>query len=173
MHLVCAQNHFQSIYLHWHSWFIGRSWAFGVLPETYFIDMLHYYGQVSNTSGAWFCFGFESVKLGGEKEELKKNRRYLSRQLRSVIKCGLGAPASPCMTCSHLCDRDMRWGSGEFGIDGINKKKRRFFWWLMMWCDINGCHQDSQCHIFIDNEMKWDGRDLSCLNTTSLKAEII
>lgn len=31
---------------HWHSWFIGRSWAFGVLPETYSIETLHYIKQV-------------------------------------------------------------------------------------------------------------------------------
>lgn len=168
MHFVCAQNHFQIIHLsccsnsHWHSGFKRRSWAFGVLPEKYLIDMLHTLHQVS-AHHTWSMILFWSMKLGGKKE-LKSEIRELSRLRVQANEKRSGAPASSCMqpwrVAVSLC-----YGMWEkfcnFKVMG-----KIFFWCvLMMWmCDGNDYYQDPWYWVFIDNEMKWEGPQLKEFN---------
>lgn len=91
---------------HWHSWFKRRSWAFGILPETYLIDTLLNILQVQHIWSMILFFFFVLKREAGRREELKgRKKRREVRRIRvqaiavwsNAIETRFGAPASSCM----------------------------------------------------------------------------
>lgn len=97
---------------HWHSWFLRRSWAFGVLPETYSIDTLHCGKQVQTHLE-------HDSALGGKREAGRRERTEGQKRRSEPIKsAGKGLVrlhlhawlVGSCHVVVSLCD-DV-WGKG-------------------------------------------------------------